>query len=139
MLNKVSIWKVNRKADGMTIRVATIEQGERKESMCKGCSAPCCKGILQPVMNAEEFLSRAFPMEFIPVPDWLREHIGNKADFLAVLRVTDRGCPFHNSIINSCTIWPNCPKSCKAYDCREDTRDSIRFFAAERMAKWQGR
>ena len=35
-LNLVRVWNVTRAADGKKIRVATIEQGPKRKSMCVG-------------------------------------------------------------------------------------------------------
>jgi len=133
----VRVWNVN--TNGRTIRAATIEQGPKQESMCEGCPAPCCKGIFQPILNQEEFLSKKFKTIFIPVPDWLKERVP-RADYLIVLATGNRGCcPYHDLTTNKCTIWPNCPKSCLAYDCRGDTRPEIKEFVKQREKEWQQR
>lgn len=134
--NLVKVWNVTLKSSGKTIRVATIEQLSRQETMCAGCSAPCCKGLLQPVMNSEEFHSRKFQMKFIPSPPWLKKLV-ERADYLAVLKVTKDGCIYHDNETNLCTIWPNCPASCLRYDCRQDDRPEISIFAKEREKTWQ--
>lgn len=134
--NLVKVRPVTLNPSGQVIRVATIEQVDRRESMCAGCPAPCCKGIFQPVLNEEEFLSRKFSMDFIPSPDWLTERVEG-ADYLAVLKVTEKGCIYHDHETNLCTVWPECPKACLAYDCRMDDRPEIAEFAKERMKTWQ--
>lgn len=134
--NLVKVRPVTLHPTGQVIRVATIEQVDRRESMCAGCPAPCCKGIFQPVLNEEEFLSRKFAMDFIPSPDWLTERVEG-ADYLAVLKVEEKGCIYHDHETNLCTVWPECPKACLAYDCRMDDRPEIAEFAKERMKTWQ--
>lgn len=134
--NLVQVRPITIEPSGKVIRVATIEQHDRRESMCAGCSAPCCKGILQPVMTREEFDSRKFQMDFIPSPDWLKERVEG-ADYLAVLKVRETGCVYHDHETNLCTVWPDCPKACLAYDCRMDDRPEIAEFAKERMKTWQ--
>ena len=134
--NLVKVRPVTLHPSGKVIRVATIEQHDKRKSMCAGCSAPCCKGILQPVLNEEEFISRKFQMDFIPSPLWLREKVEG-ADYLAVLKVTEKGCVYHDRKTNLCTLWPDCPKACLAYDCRMDDRPEIIDFAKEREEIWQ--
>lgn len=130
----VRVWNVEL-LNGAKIKAATIEQAERKPSMCSGCSAPCCKGILSPVLNQEEFLSKKFDSKFTVVPDWLREKVPS-ATHIVTLNVTDEGCPYHKDDL--CTVWDDPPKSCLAYDCREDERPFIKCFAKEREENWLG-
>ncbi len=99
--------------------------------MCNGCSAPCCKGIFQPVINKEEFLSCKFQMEFIAVPDWLAPKLEDGVK-LAVLAGDKSGCVYHNHKTNLCMLWPDCPKSCLSYDCRGDDRPEIETFSKNR-------
>ena len=106
---------------GITIRVATIEQNGRKEPPCKGCSAPCCKGSLIPVLTEDELQFKKFPFQFIEAPEWLIAQVP-RAQYLAVLKMGENGCEFFDSSLNICKIFPNCPKSCLSYDCREDSR-----------------
>jgi len=109
----VRVWNVPLKV-GRIIKVATIEQAGRKKSLCKGCESPCCKGILLPILNEHEFLSRKFKFAYTPIPDWMKEQVPN-AQFLATLAVhPGKGCPYHDWKTNRCTAWPDCPKSCKA-------------------------
>jgi len=129
-LRLVRVWRVRLKT-GHTVKVATIEQGARRPSMCDGCYAPCCRGALLPILTSEEFLSRRFKFTYIPLPKWLRDK-GCNADFLATLAVGESGCPYFDPKTNLCTIWPNCPRSCLAYDCRLDERPEIRRFARRR-------
>jgi len=96
-----------------------------------------------PILTAEEFLSRRFKFAYIPLPRWLREK-GCDADFLATLAVGRSGCPYFDPKTSLCTIFPNCPKSCLAYDCRLDGRPEIRRFALKRereveRGRWAGR
>ena len=134
--NLVRVRPVTFVSYGITLRVATIEQVDRRESMCAGCPAPCCKGMFQPVLTSEEFDSKKYQMDFIPSPDWLKEQVEG-ADFLAVLKVEEGGCVYHDHETNLCTIWPDCPKACLAYDCRLDDRPEIAEFAEERIKIWQ--
>lgn len=127
----VKVWNVNL-VNGKKIKAATIEQGPRQPSMCKGCSSPCCKGMFSPVLTEEEFLSRKFDSRFTLVPDWLKEKVPN-ATHIVTLNVTEKGCPYHKN--NICTIFPNCPKSCLSYDCRGDKR--LKKFAEAREKTWQ--
>lgn len=126
----VRVWSVN--IDGKPVRVATIEHGERKPSMCAGCSAPCCRGALRPVLTESEFKARAFPTLFLVPPDWMLERVP-RAQAVATLGMPPDGpCSFLDTKRNVCTAWPNCPEACMAYDCREDERDEIREFAQAR-------
>jgi Fe-S-cluster containining protein len=131
-LQAVKTWNVEQ-TDGKKVRVATIEQGLRKPSMCEGCSAPCCRGLFRPILDEEEFLSKKFPTMFIDVPKWLKEK-APRAEKIAVLAFTEnKHCNYFNPVSARCTVWPECPKGCLAYDCREDTRPEIRKFARERI------
>lgn len=129
----VKVW--NLTIEGEEVKVATVEQGPRKPSMCHLCSAPCCKGFLHPVLTGEELFSRKFPTEFILTPAWLKKEVPN-AEKIATLAVDkETGCPYLKD--NKCTIWPNCPKGCLSYDCREDTRPEIKSFVDEMEIIWQ--
>lgn len=130
----VRVWNVLVK--NKQVKVATIEQENRTESMCEGCSAPCCQGFLRPVLTEEEFKSRKFPTKFLPLPKWLKkEHV--KADYIATLAMPKGACSFFDSYNHKCLVYSNCPKSCLAYDCREDQRPEVQSFARERMKVWQ--
>lgn len=123
----VRVWNVSLNG-GKTIKVATIEHGERKPSICKGCSAPCCQGMFRPILTQDEFLNRKFPISYTKPEPWLKKQVPN-AQFLATLAVTDKGCPYFEKKTHKCKIFPNCPKGCLSYDCREDTRPKIAKFA----------
>lgn len=132
----VKVWNLLMK-DGSILKAATIEQGPRKPSMCEGCSAPCCKGIFRPILNSEEFESKRFPIAFNEVPLFIKVQ-APQVQKLIVLKVDPKkGCPYLDRQTNKCTIWPNCPKSCLAYDCREDIRPEIRAFAKKREKVWK--
>ena len=135
MLNKhlVRVWNVTLK-NGQVIKVATIEQDSRKESMCDGCSAPCCQGMFLPILNEDEFLNRKFPISYTKPEPWLEKQVP-RAQFLATLAVTDKGCSYFDEKTHKCKVWPNCPKGCLAYDCREDTRSEIAKFAKTRARR----
>ena len=128
----VKVWNVNSTDKGQ-IRVATIEQDERKPSMCEGCSAPCCQGMFRPILTSEEFLGRKFPTMFVDVPDWLKKKV-SRAKKISVLAFTNSSsCNYFDPVSHKCTIFSDCPKGCLAYDCREDTRPEIRKFVEERV------
>lgn len=132
----VRVWNVTLKS-GKKVRVATIEQGPRKTSMCEGCEAPCCMGLFRPILTSEEFLSKRFPVTLIPPEPWLKKKVP-RADYVAALAFHEKShCSYFDVETRKCTIWPNCPKACLAYDCREDTREPIRSFAKRRMKKWR--
>lgn len=134
----VRVWNVDL-TDGGKARVATIEQGPRKPGMCEGCSAPCCQGIFRPILTQEEFLSKKYPTMFIDVPEWLNEKVP-RAEKVAVLAFTNGShCNYFDPISSKCTIWPDCPKGCLTYDCREDTRPEIREFVKRRLKEWEGK
>lgn len=139
-LRLVRIWNLLMH-DGRTVKVATIEQGERKPSMCEGCSAPCCRGIFKPILTSEELLTRKYKTKFIPVPIYIAAQLamaGKHADYLAVLDVPDNApCPYFDIKTNKCKLWPNPPKACLAYDCREDDRPEIREFVKKREKWWK--
>lgn len=128
----IQVWTVQ--VQGQPVRVATVEHGRRVPSLCTGCPAPCCQGILHPVLTADEFHQRKFPTVFLLPPDWLKERT-SRAQAIATLAMTGAGggCTFFDHETHLCTAWPDCPKGCLAYDCRLDTRDEIREFAQQRV------
>lgn len=134
-LKHVQVW--NTTVAEKPVRVATVEHGPRKKSMCEGCPSPCCQGMFYPVLNAAEFKERKFPTKFLPVPDWLTEHT-SRAQMIATLAMFEGGCKYFDHETARCTAWPNCPEGCLAYDCRDDTRPEIAEFARAREATWQG-
>lgn len=127
----VRVWNVSLK-NGQTIKVATIEQGKRKPSMCDGCSAPCCQGMFLPILTEDEFLNRKFPISYTKPEPWLEKQVSN-AQYLATLAVTEKGCPYFDWKTHKCKIFPNCPKGCLSYDCRTDVRPKIAKFVARRL------
>ena len=135
MKQKVQVWNVDTTDRGM-VRIATIEQGERKPSMCEGCSAPCCQGFLRPILTSDEFLSKKFAITLVQPEDWLKKKVP-RAQYMAALAFKNGKCPYFDAISCKCAVFPNCPKACLAYDCREDTREGIREFAKKRMKEWQ--
>jgi len=133
-LRLVKIWKVNT-TKGI-VKVVTIEQGPRKPSLCEGCSAPCCKGMFRPILTEEEFLTKKFPTTFLKIPNWLKEKVPN-AEYIACLAFTKNPyCQYFDPINCKCKIFPNCPKACLAYDCREDPRPEMKEFVKKMMKKW---
>lgn len=131
----VKVW--NTKVKGQPVRVATIEQGPRKEGMCEDCPAPCCKGFLRPVLTEDEFKNRKFPTLFLTSPDWLKEKVP-RAECIATLGgMNDDGCQYFDKEKHICTIWPNCPKSCLSYDCRKDTRPEVVAFVKKWKPIWE--
>lgn len=104
--------------------------------MCDGCQAPCCRGMFKPILNKDEFINRKFRFEYTETPSWLRNQIPD-VPFVATLAITKLGCPYHEGKTNKCSVWPECPKSCLAYDCREDERSYIKNFAIRRSKKWK--
>ena len=123
--------------NGKIIKVAFLSSRPKQEGLCKGCSAPCCKGSLKPVLDVEEFLSRKYKSDYTPIPDWLKKQLP-MAEFVATLAVDIvEGCPYHDKNTGKCTIWPECPKSCLSYDCRQEEREPISTFAKEREKIWQ--
>jgi len=135
-LKHVQIWTVV--VNDKPVRVATVEHGPRKPSLCGGCPAPCCQGMFHPVLTEQEFKQRKFPTKFLPAPAWLLERTSH-ADAIATLAMFEQGCRFFDHETALCTAWPDCPKGCLSYDCREDTRGEIREFAQQRMKEHNGR
>ena len=133
----VQVWNADSTDKGK-VRVVTIEQGERKPSMCEGCSVPCCQGFLRPILTSEEFLNKKFPITLIPPERWLKKKVP-RAQYMAALAFKNGKCSYFDTISCKCTIFPDCPKACLAYDCRDDTREGIRQFAEKRMKEWQAR
>lgn len=132
----VKVWNVPLKA-GSIIKVATIEQGERKpSSLCEGCYAKCCRGKIYPVLDSDEFLNRKFPFLYMETPNWIKTQVP-RADYLVTLAVSEEGCPNFDKEKLKCKLWPNPPKSCLAYDCREDERPFMRKFAKIREREWK--
>lgn len=131
----VRVWNVNL-TSGKKVKVATIEQGPRKPSLCEGCLAPCCQGMFRPILTSEEFLSKKFPTKFVEVPGWLKEKVP-QTNYVAVLAFTRSSCcNYFDPISSKCSIFPNCPKACLSYDCREDTRPEIKEFVKKREQEW---
>jgi Fe-S-cluster containining protein len=123
----VKVWKITL-GSGKTIRVATIEQGKRTEVDCSGCWAPCCRGSVMPVLTEEELFSRRFRTKFVEAPKWLKEKVP-KAEYVAVIDVDpEKGCFYFDSKTRKCKLWPNPPKSCLSYDCKNDPRWEIRIW-----------
>jgi len=132
----VKIWNLKMK-NGTILKAATIEQGPRKPSMCEGCPAPCCQGLFRPVLTGDEFESKKFPMALNEVPLFIKIQVP-QVQKLIVLNVDEKkGCPFFDKEKHKCSIWPNCPKACLSYDCREDPRPEIRSFAKKRAKIWR--
>ena len=130
--HKVQVWNVNLKS-GHKLRVATIEQEQRKPSpLCVGCQAMCCHGGIRPVLTAEEFLGKKFLMEYIEPESWIKKQ-APRAQWIAVIKFNENGeCLFWKGKELGCSLWPNPPVSCLAYDCREDPREAMREFARKR-------
>lgn len=128
MKQKVRVWNVN--TDKGWVKVATVEQGERQKALCEGCSAPCCKGIFRPILTEDEFLTKKFKITLIPAPDWLVGKVPDGTQ-LACIALNGKGCPYHDWNTNKCVVWPDCPKSCLSYDCREDPR--MKEFVSQRF------
>ncbi len=119
-IKHVKVWNLNR--NDRSINVATIEQTDRKESMCNGCPSPCCRGILKPVLTGEEFMTKRFPWSLEEVPKVIQDQSTVKIDHLVVLALGEKGCFHFDPEKEKCNIFPDCPKSCLAYDCRDDSR-----------------
>lgn len=126
----IQVWNVE--VSGHPVRVATAQHGPRKQSMCDGCSAPCCKGKLRPVLTAEEFKERKFPTLFLVPPEWMQIKVPRAQAIATLGNFTDKGCGYFDHDTGLCTIWPNCPQGCLSYDCNEDTRPEILAFAKRR-------
>ena len=135
----VRVWNVNL-TGGNKVKVATIEQGPRKPShLCEGCYSLCCRGLIRPVLDGEEFLSKKFPTMFVEAPEWLRKRVP-RVQKLAVLAFTENSyCNYFDPVALKCKAWPDCPKSCLAYDCREDTRKEFNEFAKKRERECRAR
>ena len=131
-------WKVNLRS-GHELKVTTIEQGPRKPSpLCLNCKAPCCHGKIRPVLTAQDFLEKRFPMEFIEPEGWLKKQVP-RSQWIAVLKFKENGeCPFWDEETSKCKAWPNPPAACLAYDCREDPRLEMAEFAQKRIKEWRG-
>lgn len=134
-LRLVKVWKVDT-VDKGTVFVATIEQGERKPAPCEGCSAPCCRSFLRPILTSEEFTSKKFPVTLIPPEPWLKRKMP-KIDYVAALAFKNGKCPYFDEETNKCKLFPNPPKACLAYSCLEDTRPEIRRFVKRRLRECQ--
>ena len=133
----VKIWNVSYR-NGQTIKVATIESGDRKPSpLCVNCQALCCHGKIRPTLNSDEFLNKRFPMEFIEPEPWFKEQVP-RAEWLAILKFNGNGeCQFWDGKQLKCKVWPHPPKSCLSYDCREDSRAEMKEFAEKWQREWE--
>ena len=68
-------------------------------------------------------------------PDWIKKQMP-KADYLATLAVSEDGCPYHDKENLKCELWPNPPKACLSYSCRNDDRPEFKAFFEERKKEW---
>lgn len=116
----VKVWNLTTN-EGRAIRVATIEQNGRKAAACEKCSAPCCRGSLLPVLNEDELRNHRFPVQFVAAPEWLQKQVP-RAQFVAVLKMGETGCIYLDGATRQCKVFPDCPKSCLSYDCKDDDR-----------------
>ena len=121
------------------LNVVTIENPERRRSMCRGCPAICCQSALAPSVSQEEYLTRRFKITYIPLPAWMvRENPEMQPTYkMAVIAGTENGCYYFNRETGQCRLWPNLPDACFAYDCREDDREPVATFARERAKTWE--
>ena len=118
-----SIWGVEH--EGRTVKALTLESGPKSEVPCDGCWAPCCR-FPNPMLNAEEFLTKKFPFQLMPNEGELKEKFP-EAEFIITLKKNGNGpCIYFDEKNRKCKIYPECPKSCLTYDCREEKRSYIR-------------
>lgn len=125
----VKVWVVQ--VNGETTKVATIEQNENKPNPnCERCYVPCCR-VLNPILTEEEFKNRKFLTKFLPLPKWLINE-GVKANYVATVAHKNGHCAYFDPKRLRCKIYKNRPKSCIAYDCRDDPRPEFKIFSERR-------
>ncbi len=121
MKHHVKVWN---------IKITTVEQPEPDSDVpCEGCEAPCCKGMLIPLLTEKEFFSNAYPIKVIDIPE-LKKDLPNSQNVIGLAMLKD-GCPFLKG--SCCSIYQDRPKACRVYDCRKDTRQHIAEFAKKRF------
>lgn len=112
------------------IKITTLSQPDKVADIdCRGCSAPCCKGMRIPLLTEEEFLSGKYPIRVVNIPE-LKKKVPNAENVIG-LAVGKDGCFFLKN--NECSIYDERPKACQVYDCREDTREDIVEFVKKRF------
>ncbi len=122
MKHRVRVWD---------IKITTVEQLEKEcnGKICKGCDVPCCKGLLIPLLNYDEFLSGKYPIRVVDIPE-LKKDVPNSQNVIG-LAMRKEGCFFLKD--NKCSIYKNRPKACRIYDCRVDERPGIKNFVEKRF------
>lgn len=143
----IKVWKLqatNSTGETREIRAATIEQGERKPNpMCEGCYAECCRSP-NAILTSEEFLFKKFKHTFIQADAELHEGApeGKGGFLIVVIPKQDGHCWYFDPKQRKCKTWPDIPKACLAYDCRDDNRPEIQTCCQQRTQEWaaqQGR
>ena len=131
----VKVWTLQNGA--RAVRAATIEHGPRKHNPnCNGCEAICCRN-LNPVLCQSELMLKQFKFELTGAPDYITKHApaGKAGHHMVTLaKAADgSGCCFYlDQKSGRCRSWPDVPKACLAYDCREDDRPEIVEFVEQR-------
>ena len=131
----LKVWSLQRSGSSLPVRAATVEHGSRKANPhCLGCAAPCCKAPLSAVLCASELLLKQFTFELSPAPDFVAKQA--PVNFLVTIKAVNGRCFYLDPAIGRCKRWPDIPRGCQAYDCREDDRPEIRKFV--RQQSWFG-
>jgi len=134
----VNVWTVILPSDPPEeIKVATVEQPGRRPGVCEDCPAPCCNGLLFPVLTSDEFLQKRYNHRFVPAPDWITKKVPGA--FIVVVQVEKGGCVYFDKRTNLCTAWPAPPAACLHYDCRYDQRPEFKRIAKKQARKHHNR
>jgi len=126
---QVRIWRIA--APLGNVYAATVEHGPRKYNPhCDGCEAPCCKAPLSAILSSSEFVGKHFKFVLCPAPEYMTKFApsNRKHHLVVTLPAVEGRCFYLNPATNRCRMWPDIPKGCQAYDCREDDRPEIRTF-----------
>jgi hypothetical protein len=132
---KVQVWRVPLEK-GQVIRAATIEHGPRSANPnCDGCSSPCCKK-LTPVLTASEFLFKKFKIAFRQTPKYIDSCApeGKSGHLMVTVPEINDLCYYLDPETFKCRAWPDIPKACLAYDCRNEDRPELIDFIKLRKA-----
>lgn len=121
--------------NGIPSKAVTLEQkGRTINDVCSHCKAPCCSGFLKPILTRDELIKHKFVFEITEIPPWLKQQLSNDVKWIVTVKVTNNGCFYFNSQNHKCKVWPDCPKACLAYDCKEEDCDRGKLI---RYEPWQ--
>jgi Fe-S-cluster containining protein len=134
-----TIWTVPY--DDRVVKAVTIEQGPRQENpMCVGCPSKCCQGGLHPVLTKDEFLARKYRFKYQDAPELVKEAFPpEKREGLQIVVLAQRpdgNCVYFDADRHCCGVWPDAPKACQSYDCREEDRPAFKAMCFQRTQEW---